>query len=208
MAAPTYITDEELKETLRLQGTEFADEDVTRAVRAASRAIDEMAGRTYYPSPTAAPDDEDYEAEVRYFTATSWRRVDIDDLLHVDEVATTTNRISYLTWPTTDYLPEPLNAAAKGKPYELLHAFPNRRRFPVDVPAGVRVTGRFGWETAPDQVIELTGILATKFFKRAREAPFGIVTIGVEVATAIRIARSDPDTAMLVEGLTRRAVLA
>ncbi len=208
MAPPTYITDEELKETLTLSGSSFSDDDVGRAVRAASRAVDEMAGRVFYPSPTLAPDADGYEPEVRTFTAMHRHRVDVDDLLHVDDVATTFNGSTFITWAAADYVLEPLNATVKGKPHDTLRAFPFRRFFPVCIPGGVRVSGRFGWAAPPDQVVELTGILAAKLFKRAREAPFGIVTVGIEVATAVRIARSDPDMALLVEGVTRRGVLA
>jgi hypothetical protein len=42
------------------------------------------------------------------------------------------------------------------------------------------VTGQFGWSTSPEDIKAATSILAAKLFKRVREAPFGIVTVGID----------------------------
>lgn len=210
MPFPTYISDDELKKTLTLANTTFIDEDITRATKAASRAIDEMAGRTFYPSPALDPADDDYEPEVRYFTADNRHRIEVDDLLAVTELATS-NGSTFTVWDTADYVLEPLNNAVKGRPYDTIRAQRSRRCFGGYhgvIHGGVRVTGRFGWAEPPDQVVQLATILASKLVKRAREAPFGIVAFGGEVTAAIRIARTDPDMAMLLDGLERKAVLA
>jgi hypothetical protein len=71
------------------------------------------------------------------------------------------------------------------------------------MPRGVELTGRFGWPTVPAEVVEATTILASKLLRRAREAPFGIVSAGIEVGVAMRIARSDPDVGLLLSGVSR-----
>jgi hypothetical protein len=70
-------------------------------------------------------------------------------------------------------------------------------------PNSVRVTGRFGWDAVPPEIIEATGILATKLIRRSREAPFGILAVALETGTAIRLARTDPDIASLIDAFTR-----
>jgi hypothetical protein len=55
------------------------------------------------------------------------------------------------------------------------------------------VTGVFGWPTVPDGVVTATTILATRILRRQREAPFGIVTVGIEQGAVARIGRTDPD---------------
>jgi hypothetical protein len=52
-------------------------------------------------------------------------------------------------------------------------------------------------------VQEATGLLATKLLRRVREAPFGIVALGIDPAAAMRIAKVDPDVAFLLGPYTR-----
>lgn len=53
-----YVDADELKATLNLNQTTFADDDIDRAIAAASRAIDGYKGRRFYRS-----------TETRYYTA-------------------------------------------------------------------------------------------------------------------------------------------
>jgi hypothetical protein len=69
--------------------------------------------------------------------------------------------------------------------------------FPTCFPRSVRVTGQFGWSEVPEAVKSATVILATKLVRRAREAPFGVVSIGLD-GGAMRIARTDPDVMFLL----------
>ena len=102
-----------------------------------------------------------------------------------------------------DFVFEPLNAAADGRPWELVRCHPRGSyRFPTDYPRAVKVTGRFGWPAVPPAIVEATTILASKLLRRAREAPFGIVSFGVDGGAA-RIARTDPDVAFLVRPFIR-----
>ena len=53
-----------------------------------------------------------------------------------------------------------------------------------------------------------TSILATKLFKRSREAPFGIITLGGDQGGAMRLSRTDPDLSLLIDGYTRSRPIA
>jgi hypothetical protein len=104
------------------------------------------------------------------------------------------------TWTNgTDFVLEPFNAPADYRPYETLRvrqlAGAGCRR---GYEKSVQVTGQFGWSTLPEDIKAATTILAAKLLKRVREAPFGIVTVGIDQGAAMRIARTDPDVYALV----------
>ena len=99
---------------------------------------------------------------------------------------------------------EPANAAADGWPSEWLRARPTSgASFPIGVPRGIEVTGRFGWPAVPDDVRQAALILASRLLKGSREATFGIWSTGID-GTAMRIARVDPDVVGLIERFERK----
>ena len=69
----------------------------------------------------------------------------------------------------------------------------------------MRVTGQFGWPSIPASISEATAIYASRLLKRAREAPFGIQSVGID-GIAARISRTDPDLMMLLSGYVRRTM--
>jgi hypothetical protein len=71
----------------------------------------------------------------------------------------------------------------------------------------VKLTGQFGWTILPEAVKAATSILAAKLLRRVREAPFGIVTAGIDQGVAMRIARTDPDVYSLIAPYSRHAPL-
>lgn len=196
--ANEYVTSTVLKATLSLTGETFADADVASAVEAASRAVDGICDRRFYADADAT--------QIRYFTALSGRSVWVDDLVTITTVATDTTGDG--TFPetltaNTDYVAYPLNAAADSKPWTRLEIHPQSGAyFPVN-PRSVKVTGKYGWSAVPAAITQATTILASALLKRSREAPFGIVTFGVEAGAAERIARSDPHVMALVSPYVR-----
>jgi len=204
-ATTLYVTADELKTTLRLSGTTFADADVDVACEAASRAVDEYCARWFY-----APDPSNEET-TRYYTPDGPVTLYIDDLLAAEDavVAVDTTGAGGFTdeWVVgTDFEFEPANAEAGGQPYtRLVCRAP--RRWPTGYRRSVAVTGQYGWAAVPGPVVAATGILAARLMRRAREAPFGIVVAGIDQASAVRIARSDPDVAALLDPYSRQVVL-
>lgn len=199
-AVTTYASVEEVKSTLEMTGTSFADDDIARDLRAASLAIEGACHRTFNLDPDA-------ESE-RLYTPRSLSLVFIDDLVTLTsvEVDRTGDGVFEETWTVgTDFVRWPSNAPLDGEPYTVLRARASASRcFPRGVEDSVRVTGRFGWPSVPEAIKSATIILAVKFLKRTREAPFGIYAVGIESGVAMRIAKTDPDVANLIGPYVKR----
>lgn len=203
MANPAgYVTAAQLKATLNLTGTAY-DSDLTAAALAASRAVDSATGRRFYL-------DVDVN-QVRYYTPESLRLLLIDDVSTLTAVAVDRGGSGSFseTWTNgTDFVLEPLNAPADFWPYETLRVRQLAGRWlPNWIEKSVRVTAQFGWPAVPDDIYTATEILAVKLFKRIREAPFGIVSVGIDQAAAMRIARTDPDVAPLISRFVRKRTI-
>lgn len=194
-----YVQLDALKDTLELSGTTFVEADATAALTAASRAIDNYCGRRFYL------DESD---QSRYYSPWSGDQLWIDDLSTLTSLASDPGGDNTFedTWTVNvDFVLEPRSAAADGFPYtsvRRLRGAANFRGFTTWTADTVKITGKFGWSEPPAPVIEATTILATRFLRRAREAPFGIITVGLD-AGAARISRLDPDVRMLLDPYTR-----
>lgn len=203
-----YITADDLKQSGELKGTSYADRDIARAIPAACRAIDALCHRRFGQDETEV--SRLYTAATDSFCWISDVSLKADDLtddspLTVVVVDRLGNGSYSESWDEgVDYVLEPLNATLESKPYESIRAL--RACFPRHVGA-IRVTARYGWTTVPAEVVEAAVLLANKLIVRVRQAPFGIVMAGADVGVAMRIAKSDPDVAMLLEELTREAIL-
>ncbi len=203
-AAPSgtaYVSAATLKATLSMSGETFADADVAVAVEAASRGIDDACGRRFYLDANAS--------QIRYFTPISADVLAIDDLTTLTTLKTDTagdGTFATTLVTNTDFTLAPLNAAADSQPYTMLmsRTTPGLITLPTYYGRGsqdygrrsVQITGRFGWPTVPAPIVQATTILAGRLLKRAREAPFGVVALGLDAAG--RIARTDPDVLNLI----------
>jgi hypothetical protein len=185
--ASDYCTLAELKATLSLTGESYADPDLSLAITAASRGIEDMTDRRFYLDTDAN--------QIRYYTPTGAYRVDIDDLAQITALATDWTGAQTFTqsWTQpTDYTLTPLNAAADGEPYTAIEVMPRSGLYmPWDYPRSVRVTGKFGWPAVPEPIKQATMMLAARLVKQAREAPFGIAGFGAD-GVAVRVAGQDP----------------
>jgi len=211
-----YVTVEELKYTLELPSA-FADLNIQQAVEAASRAVDDHTGRRFYTTESD---------EVRYFSPEHWssysRYVDGDFVgyyttpyIDVGDLSTVTGVSVDLAddgtyeqaWVSgTDYWLEPYNAPLDGWPYERLTLRATAGRSFPGYAHSVRVTGKFGWGTTPAAVKMATSMLASRWLKRMREAPFGVVGIGGDGA-AVSISTVDVDVLALLRPYSRHSVL-
>ncbi len=187
-----YISLEEAKHTLELTGLTYKDDDLSEAIDAASRGIDNYCGRRFTSGGTA---------DVRYYTAYNTMYVDIDDTSTVTAFDTDYdgNGTYETSWTvTTDYVLEPANNPAIGLPYnKVAVAYPRTsKRLPYYTNA-VRVTGTFGWTEAPPEIKRATRIMAVRLMKRT-DAPFGVTGIGFD-NVAVRIPTIDPDLKFLLD---------
>ncbi len=196
--ANEYASLAELKTALEMSGETFADADLSLALTAASRGIDSACDRRFWLDADAN--------QVRYYTPVNDCLTWIDDLVTLTALAADRGGDGTFSesWTVnTDFVLEPLNAAADSEPFTKLRVHPRgSKRLPCEYPRSVRVTGRFGWSAVPSQVKEATVILASKLMRRAREAPFGVAGVGVEGA-AMRIATMDPDVKFLIADFRR-----
>jgi hypothetical protein len=160
----------------------FEEEEMVAALHAASRDVDGICRRRFWLDPTVVD---------RYYTAFD-DVVQIDDLSSSDSVVVTLAGTELVAG--TDYLLEPLNAEADGRPFEQI-------RLLVDVdstPAGLKVTGKFGWLAVPQKVNAATKILAGRILLR-RQAPLGFQLTDVN---AIRVA-GDIDVDRMLSDMIR-----
>lgn len=187
-----YVEREEFKSTASLTGFGFADADIDTAIVAASRGIDEYCSRRFYPDADAT--------QVRIYTPLYTDHVRIDDLITLTSLKLDTAGLgSYgTTWTVgTHFRLEPLNALDDGIPYTTIRTYGANRL--TGYPGSIEVTGKFGWSAAPAMVKQACTIIATRLLLRARQAPFGVVSIGLEGAAvrAVSMAR-DPELAFLL----------
>lgn len=200
-----YVELEEFKKTAELTGTSFSDNDIQTALIAASRGIDEAFGRRFYADTDAN--------QIRYYSPKSAVWLAIDDLVTLTSLDTdqTGDGTFSNTWTVnTDFMLEPLNAAADSIPYQSIRVNPRSSiYFPTVYPRTVRVTGKFGWASVPAGIKTATTLVAARLVKRTREAPFGIVSFGLEGA-AVRAAAMlrDPEFGFLAQTYSRNSGVA
>lgn len=176
-----YATLAELKATLGVTDTDD-DALLERAVEGASRRIDGHCHRRFYADAAA--------------TARLYRPV-TPLLAFVNDISTTTGLVveydsagdgTYAT-TVTDYLLEPLNAFAEGRPAEYL-TNTGASWYTRNARPPLRVTARWGWPSVPHAVREACVLMAGRMFKR-REALLGVAGFGELGAIAVRPV--DPD---------------
>lgn len=201
MSTPVYATPYDVKQSLGLTASTFADDDITAAIAAASRAIDQQTSRRFYPDNDAN--------QVRTFLPQHPGYCIIDDLVEFTSLEAQDS-----TWVlNSDFYLEPTNAAADARPFTAIRTIARPFIFTLSqIPAGwagfdgrITVTGMWGWAAAPDEIATATKILASRLLRRVREAPLGVVSLGSEME-AVRLGRADPDVAALV-GPYARVVL-
>lgn len=193
-----YASVPELRDRFRIEDTED-DQLLEKAIRAASRHIDDMTNRRFYA---------DQVATARVYCPWSAIRVDTDDFWTTTGLVVKTDDGTG-TYPTTlaagTYITEPLNGLVSGQPRPY-----NRIRSLSSIlvggywntPPSVQVTAKWGWASVPAPVRDACLIEAAELF-RTKDAQFGIRTGDFG---AIRI-RPNPKVAELVVPYARDSVM-
>jgi uncharacterized phiE125 gp8 family phage protein len=196
--APDYVTSAELKAYLRISDTDD-DTQIALAIAAASRAVDTSAGRQF---GVVSP------AEQRFYTARWDRRsrrwiVDVDDLMSTTGFAAITVDVDGDTVGSIDdYVLEPRNAAAKGRPWTAMLVRPDSTYKPTGARDEVAVTALWGWSAVPSAVKQATLLQASRFFAR-RQSPYGIAGSPDDGSEMRLLARVDPDVAVILSPYRR-----
>lgn len=193
-----YCTLAELKARLGITDTDD-DARLERNIEAASRRIDRMARWRFYLDASA--------------TARTYRVGNSRVLLLADPIGTLTGLVvktddnedgTYeTTWAASDYVVEPTNALADGRPVTRLTAV--NRYWPLSATGRplVQITARWGWPAVPTDVIEACLLLATRYYKRG-DSPEGVVGMGD--FGPVRLPTEDADVRRLVRGVAKTVI--
>lgn len=194
----TYISTATMADTLEITGETYALADMASAIEAASRTIDAYKSTRFYPT-----------SETRTYTAPKSGygvgcSLSIYDLNNSAGSTVSFDMDGDGAYETvlvrdTDYYLEPQNNDLTGKPWNQITLREQSGRQWPQVQYGVQVQGSFGWATAPGQVTEACSILANRYLKRARETPYGIVTVGTDAVAMARLGKIDPDVAFMLD---------
>lgn len=187
--------------------------DATAAVNAATTAIDNLCQRRGTTTRDGFAADADAN-QVRYYSPACWDRLDIDDLVTLtslqtrdDGVDIDTNDGGANTWTQNkDFSLEDLNAAAEGWPFTVIRVNPaGSFTFNVVYPRSVKVTGKFGWPSTPQPIIDACTLVSERVYKMKREGPLGVVAFQQEV---VRVASADRNVMLLLAPYMRMRIIA
>lgn len=189
-----YCTKDELKSYLSVTHPD-ADESLTVAINAASRAIDAHCQRRFYSDTAVSartfPVRDPYCVKVHDFSTTTGLIVATD---YGDDGTYET------TWTiTTDFDCRPVNGirgGLEGWPFFELHAV-GGKLFPLSYKRySLQVTAMWGWSAVPPMVKDACLIWASRLYKRSA-SPEGI--FGGFESDPIRLSsRIDPDVGLLL----------
>lgn len=198
--ANSYVELEELKQTLSLTGQSFADRVLQDTIVASSRAVDDLTHRRFWPDADAT--------QVRYYTPNGCDTLPIDDVITLTSVTADYDGDGTFeqTWvENTDFVLEPLNAVADGYPRCEFRRHPRSGFLFSPYPRSLKVTAKFGWNTAPSGVKIATSMIATRMLTVVRSAPLGVVALG---EVAMRVSRTMPDVELALSDYVKVQVLA
>lgn len=196
--APDYVTSAELKSYLDITDT-ADDAQLALAITAASRAIDTHCGRQF-GVVTAA--------EERFYTA-RWDRRRSRWVIEIDDLMSTTSFDAQVqdaegndVGAIDDYVLEPRNAAAKGRPWTSLTVRPTSTYLPTGARDEVAVTALWGWSAVPTSVKQACLLQASRIFAR-RNSPYGIAGSPDDGSEMRLLARVDVDVAVILASFKR-----
>lgn len=205
-----YATTAELREHMGDTGSVMDTDVLERALNTASRSVDQHCSGG---APGMRRFWRDTGVTTRVFRADSQIQAWVMDISTTTGLVVKTDDDADgtfgVTWASSDYQLEPLNqdvahASDTATPHAwwVLAAVAGRR-FPVFTSgrAGLQVTARFGWSAVPDDVKTATLLVAAALVQR-NSAPFGVQGFGE--FGAVRIARTDPTVAELLERFRKR----
>lgn len=191
--APDYVSAVELAEYMRISDT-ADDAELAIAITAASRAIDHHTNRQF--GQVAAPEERFYTARYDY-NRCRW-------VVEVDDFMTTTGLVILVDGVAlTGYTKEPVNAAAKSRPWTRLLVDSDSAVLPTGEQHEVSATVRWGWTTVPPPVRQAALLQGSRFHSR-RDSPYGIAG-SPDAGSELRLlSRVDPDVGVSLRSYVRR----
>jgi Phage gp6-like head-tail connector protein len=202
-----YATLTEIKNFLSIPVSDTADDSLLEGlVESASRSIDRIANRRFYL---------DTSATARQYRAYSDVFVYTDDIGTTSSLSVSIDEAGNGTYSTlltlnTDYILDPLTAAAKSRPFTQLTMVSSSTSFPIfpglfgnGLRPGVQVTARWGWPSVPDDINTACLILTADLYKR-KDAPGGILGLGD--LGAIRMSAMGRDVSSIVRAYRKETL--
>lgn len=158
-----YLTRDQVKLWMNLQGTEY-DDIVDYVITSISRDIEDYCHRQF---------NKDLAPSQRLYDPTNHRQAVVDDFYtttgFVLETDDDGDGVFETTWTPDDYELRPLNGIRNGRPGEPFWQIRVRRnstkRFHHSDSANIRVTAAWGWDAIPDNVLQAARQLAADTFQ-------------------------------------------
>jgi hypothetical protein len=191
-----YITLANLKTYLKIDDS-VEDTLLESIIESASRSIDKIANRRFYL---------DGSASVRTYRPNNVVMSNVDDFGSTTGLVVKTDPDDTGTYQTTltlnsDFIVEPTNAAAKGRPWTTITIVGSTGfSLPTDLRPQLEVTARWGWPTVPDDIEQATYILSADLYKR-KDSIGGV--LGLSELGAIRMSPLGRDIAAMVRAYKR-----
>ena len=191
-----YITLAGLKNYLKIDDS-VEDTLLEQIIESASRSIDRIANRRFYLDGTAT---------ARTYRPVGNMRVIVDDIGTTTGLILKTDPDANGVYQTTftlnsDYIVEPTNAIAKGRPINYLTIVGGTAlSLPVNYWPQVEVTARWGWPSVPDDIEQATYILSADLYKR-KDSIGGV--LGLSELGAIRMSPLGRDITSIVRAYRR-----
>lgn len=191
-----YITLANLKTYLKIDDS-VEDVLLEQIIESASRSIDRIANRRFYL---------DAQASARTYRPIGNLRVQVDDFGTTSGLVVKTDPDSTGNYGTTftlnqDYIVEPTNALAKGRPLTTITIVgPTAFSLPINYWPQVQVTARWGWPAVPDDIEQATYILSADLYKR-KDSIGGV--LGLSELGAIRMSPLGRDITAMVRAYKR-----
>lgn len=191
--APDYVDVIDLRDYLRIVDSDD-DVELAFAISAAARAVDHDTGRQFGKVDVA--EVRTYYARPDY--CRGWWVLDVDDYQTAAGLVVTVVGAGAVT----TFTKEPVNAAAKGRPWTRIVFTADSQFQPDTHPHEVSVTAVWGWTAIPATVKQATLLQAARFYTR-RQAPFGVAGSPDQGSELRLLAKVDPDVAVTLRNYRR-----
>jgi hypothetical protein len=161
-----YISVDDFKAYVKIEGSSQYDELLEEAAGSASREVERFCRRQFNDAGSASE---------REFTPVSSEVLIVDDFSTSDGLEI---EVDGIAWTADQYSLEPKNGVMQGVPgwpYWLIRA-KGGSSFPTNG-ADVKVTARWGWAAVPEPVRQATKVIAAMNFQM-KDAPLGVAGNG------------------------------
>ncbi len=186
-----YADLDDLKASLSLTDSRN-DAELTRALEAASRHIENWCRRQFNRTDIAVPQLYRPDRSGRLLISDIWSTEDL--VVEIDTVGDATYSTA---WTDGDYVLEPLNGIVDGVPgWPYTELLATRYAFPCGSRASVRITAKYGWAAVPSPITSACLALATDLFK-LKDAAFGVTGGTGEFSAPMRVRENAAVTALL-----------